>query len=125
MSAAGHSATTLLVSGTTGISKGEALSNWNKHRATIASSWSGMHSAQIQRMMTLKRLAEHEGSDADRTEWRASVKDQDSLAKALLDDMYEVYSGDGHETQRDTSKYESFPLPKALEQGDYKKFKQQ
>ena len=125
LAAAGHSATTLLVSGTTGISKGEALSNWNKHRAKIASSWSSMHSAQIQRMVTLKRLGESEGSDTERAEWRASVKDQDSLAKALLDDMYEVYSGDGHETQRDTSKYESFPLPKALEQGDYKKFKQQ
>ena len=118
-------ATALRVAGATGVNEKTARVTWDTSRGAIRSLWVQMRMAKERKVRYLNQLSTDDTASKDeKSEWRASVKDQDQLHDSLLVDLYSVYSGDGEAVDRDSESYKAFTVPKHLDDGQYEEFKQ-
>ena len=125
LATAGNTPTSQLrVAGATGVNEVQARTRWEHQREKIRTAWLLQRVAKMRKAKTTRELSDNPGEDpAKKTEWRATVKDQEALVQAQQVDIYEAYCGDGEAVKRNTDTYVSFSVPKHLDDGQYEQFK--
>ena len=86
------SATSLQVTGATGMNEKEARDTWDIQRPELWQAWISMKQARNSKLYVQNQLGSDLTANKDtKTEWRATVKDQDNLADSMLSEIYSLY----------------------------------
>ena len=79
------------MSGTTGISRGDARIRWTTARDEVAQAWSDRMRSKQLKLDIMRRIREEALDDQQRKELRGSVKDHDALIKVMQEALFGVY----------------------------------